>query len=354
MQAKLYRILGILAVITVLLLIVLSAWHNQSSKNEEVVPINSPALTTSLWLVDWAYEQSAAEALEAMDHIDQMMLFAVYFNEAGELYQIDSAKQMITKVIGDPIVAEKKIYLTIVNDQFSNNGTVIQKNSELITAILSSSASRKAHINEIVQLAKQYPIDGIELDYENVPPHLAREYLDFAQQLQQTLEELGLSLRVVLEPKFPIKGNQLPTDLQYVVMAYNLHGYHSGPGPKADYAFLNTLAKQYPNHSGNIGMAFATGGFSWQEGTVKSLTNAEIEKLVRQYKPSPVRDDRSGALSFVYQEEGRKIEVWYADKTTLALWAEHAVRAGYTDFSLWRAGGLTKQTLKLFYELKHR
>lgn len=48
-----------------------------------------------------------------------------------------------------------------------------------------------------------------------------------------------------------------------------------------------------------------------------------------RFKGEPIRNEVSGALSFVYQEDGQDIEVWYADTKTLELWIERLVNNGY-------------------------
>ena len=45
-----------------------------------------------------------------------------------------------------------------------------------------------------------------------------------------------VTLHVVLEPRFPFDV-KLPDGPHYTVMAYNVHGYHSGPGAKATFLF---------------------------------------------------------------------------------------------------------------------
>src|SRR5690606_27165212 len=100
-------------------IIILSAC-SMSNKPEliEQEPSNSFNIRTSLWLVDWSYEKSVKEANDAVENIDNILLFATYFDESGELYQTENTIRLIEEVVENPTFNEKNIYMTIVNDQF--------------------------------------------------------------------------------------------------------------------------------------------------------------------------------------------------------------------------------------------
>ncbi|MCV9884509.1 glycosyl hydrolase family 18 protein [Metabacillus halosaccharovorans] len=352
--------MNVKAIQSILLLISLLLLTSCSSTSEETEYVKVEQVEDvrdihkSLWLVDWAYEKSIEETSESIEHIDNILLFTTYFTESGEFHQTEESINLIDQVLQEKDFKEKDIYLTIINDQFMNDGTVVHKNPELLKNLLSTETSRREHIEKILTYVKGYSIDGIEIDYEKIPLDLTDEFLLFAKDLDKALEEASLSLRILLEPSFPVDHYPLPESLNYVVMAYNLYGPHSGPGPKANYEFLDNLVEKFPNYSGNIGIALSTGGFSWQEGTVKSLTNQQIQDLIDQYNPQQSRDEKSGVMFFEYIESGENVEVWYADSTTLTLWSEYLLENGeYTDFTFWRSGGLTGETLTTFEKLSN-
>src|SRR5690606_32889434 len=116
----------------------------------------------------------------------------------------------------------------------------------------------------IVALVEAYDLDGVEIDYERIGDGDWDNMTAFIAALYQELSARGLSLRVVLEPRAPIERLSLPRGPVYVMMAYNLYGSHSGPGPKADDAFIRQLAKRMDRLPGSQNrIAFATGGFDW-------------------------------------------------------------------------------------------
>src|SRR5699024_7885597 len=115
-----------------------------------------------------------------------------------------------------------------------------------------STSKRKKHIKSIMKLAENETIDGIEVDYENIPEDLIEDYVKFIEDLSKATEEQDVSLRVVLEPSFPVEDVDLPEEPLYSVMAYDLYGTHSGPGPKADDEFLDGLASRFLSKPNNV------------------------------------------------------------------------------------------------------
>ena len=88
----------------------------------------------------------------------------------------------------------------------------------------------------------------------------------------------AIRLRVVLPWDAP-KYAALPAGPEYTVMCYNLFGYHSGPGPKADVPFLTETCALYQNQPYTTRMAFANGGFAWRDSGISALTQTEAEAL---------------------------------------------------------------------------
>lgn len=347
-KRKYSRLLGI-----GLCVLILSACHMQPLQEREgEAPSQSIDLGISIWLVDWLADKSLIEVSKASKGIDQLLLFGIYFDEAGQLYEVDQKRELIKRVLAEDAFQEKEIYVTIVNDQFRADGTIIQKSPELLDMLLATPDSRQAHIEDIVEYAKAYHIDGIEIDYERIPIHLVKNYISFIQELKLALEKENLALRIVLEPSFPSDKFPLPEELSYVVMAYNLYGFHSGPGPKANYDFLDQLSTTFPNDAGNISIALATGGFAWKNDQAKQLSNEQIEEILQNQSIEPIRDPSSGALTFIYKENGEDVEVWFADAKTIVSWCDHLREHGYTQFSIWRAGGLTEDFLYAIKNIK--
>lgn len=321
-----------------LLLLLLAACKEESPEGEEEAKELGEE-ENSLWLVDWDYQDGLDIAKEANDKVDNLLLFGAYFNEDAELFYPDNAKKLIEGVKDDKELSEKDVYISIVNDQFLDEGNKL-KDPEVLEESLGSKSKRKKHIKSIMKLAENDVVDGIEVDYENIPEDLIDDYLHFIKDLNKALQKEDLSLRVVLEPSFPVEDVDLPEDPLYSVMAYDLYGTHSGPGPKADDEFLDGLANRFLSKPNDVEVAFANGGFSWEDEEASTLTYHQVEEIVEKYDPEITEDEKSGAKTFTYEEAGKEKEVWYVDNDTLEHWRERIKQHDEDmSFSYWRAGG---------------
>src|SRR5690554_6797642 len=113
-------------------------------------------------------------------------------------------------------------------------------------------------------------------------------------------------------------------------MCYNLYGYGTEPGPKADIQFLEELIQKMKVLPGEVSFALATGGFNFNEnGEITSINEIHAIELLNIYDIIPVRDEDSGSMVFRYTDEVNLAhEVWYADERTIELWSEVIGQAG--------------------------
>lgn len=285
--------------------------------------------SSSMWLVDWQPEAGLQDAQKLGDTLGSVSLFGIYYNKEHTSFLPASSK----KLIMDSKHLHAKRYLTVVNDQIQG-----KKELKSIAVINSMLDNPKKHQQQLIHLTKQAQVDGLELDYENIPADKEAQYLQFIKDLQQQLDDEEIALRVVIEPTFKAP---LPANTQFIIMAYNLHGPHNDAGPKANFEFLDTLAKRFPNDAKNITIAFSLGGFRFTQDGVKSLTDKEIAALDTS---KAKRDSASAAMSFT-NEDGS--EVWYSDTETLKQWRDYMQKKNYTYFAYWRAGGIAEKTLTM-------
>ena len=200
----------------------------------------------------------------------------------------------------------------------------------------------------MVDATKKLGAAGVELDFERVfkDAKLQENYLHFTYQLSLACTRAGLKLRIVLEPSAPFDA-PFAKGPEYVVMLYNLHGLHNGPGPKADGAFIRKTIGRMAELPGKKSVAIATGGCIWQDyrllglsrGTTRFLSSQEAAALAKEKAASVTRDEASGVLQFSYEEDKHHYEVWYADAETVNAWITEIAKLGISDVSIWRLGG---------------
>lgn len=135
-------------------------------------------------------------------------------------------------------------YLTFVNDLLKKEGGSSLKDRDLLYYLLSSKESREEHMRDILEMTEQGGFDGVEIDYEAMKKdmELWRLFTSFVNELYGKTSEKKLKLRVILEPGAPVEELGFVKGPEYVFMCYNLYGYGTEPGPKADESFLISMA----------------------------------------------------------------------------------------------------------------
>lgn len=291
----------------------------------------------SSWVVYW--DLNTDNEINILNKkLSSISYFAASFNQNNDLVIPEKLKAHYDKAKLD----DYEKYITIVNDKINDDGTSSLKDKELLNILLNDKVSREDHINEIIDLAKKYEFDGIEIDYEQIRDDLElwEKYILFIDELYSEALTNNFKLRVILEPNTPIDKLSFIEGPTYVMMCYNLHGAFSDPGEKANQEFIKELINKMDSVPGEKSFAIATGGFDWADnGNTKSISEIEAKKTLIEYNIEAKRDDKSKYLIFNYTDkENIKHEVWYADQITLEYLSEAIIEAGY-DVSLWRLGG---------------
>ncbi|ANA81893.1 MULTISPECIES: glycosyl hydrolase family 18 protein [Paenibacillus] len=329
-------------------------WWPQGKEKERVLQPPQTGVRLSAWITDWQWKTGITDLKLLAGGLEEIHLFAVYFNHQDELHITPDYLEALPKVM-EAAREDGQIrrVLTIVNDRFNTDGSTVQKDADLVSRIVATPESRSRHIGDIVAEVTRHGFTGVELDYEKVRKEDWDNLSALYSELYERLRTEDLSLRIVLEPGVRAASLDLPKGPDYVLMAYNLHGGHSGPGPKADHAMIRELAEKLQQIPGEHGLALSLGGFDWAEGgKVTSLTEQRAIELANSIPDEPQRDPASGALYFEYTDDlGADHTVWYADGTTVAGWIETARASGIAKIAIWRLGDVGEDTLQQLNEI---
>ena len=322
-----------------------------------IVQCSVPAAAADAWVADWDMSNGLAELRKG--NFNNALMFAAYFDKQGKPFLTDDMKKALRNGLAAALGPGQGAYLSIVNDVVEAPGKSVQKDPALVSKLMATEASRAAHRSDLLALLSVYPFAGLELDYERVTMDDWPKLLQFAQELSATLAAQGKKLRLVMEPRQKYLQGDLPAGPQYVVMAYNLHGGHNGPGPKADDAFLRKVAQWCAHWPVKPGLALAAGGFAWTARGVVDLTEQKAVAWAQGAGVQPQRDAASHALYFKAADNapgspllakggtnGAVCEIWYADGQTLAHWASVGRSLGFGDVSLWRLGGNLPESIE--------
>ena len=295
-------------------------------------------VSCGVWIVYWDAETGIEEAAALDPMPDRLIAFEALFDPEEYVVIEQEAQEMLQKI--QAAFPAERIWLSVVNDLAKKEGGYSNKDRQLLWDLLATPESRGSHIRELVSLAEEWQIKGIEIDYENIHGdyELWQKFTAFIQELYSALEARGIALRVCLEWD-SILYTELPVGPEYSIMCYSLYGYHSGPGPKADRGFLEKVAKLYQGRK-DCGMALATGGYDWKGNRAeREVSEKEAEEIFRSRNIRPGRDLESGAMRGTYLQDGEEHTVWYADAVTLRGWMKILQEYGFEKFDFFRLGG---------------
>ena len=195
----------------------------------------------AFWIAYWDGEDYIKKLQDRGYGADIFCMFEAMFDGEYKLYLEDSVKEQYDAVKAK--AKDKKYYLTFVNDVVTETGSE-QKDTDVLYAVLKDPAG---HAGDVVKLAKDNGFDGVEIDYEKIRKDLGLWdlFIAFENELIKQASDAGLEVRIVLESSTPVSQISLPKGPEYVVMCYNLYGYGTEPGPKADRGFLEDIVRDF-------------------------------------------------------------------------------------------------------------
>ena len=293
-----------------------------------------------VWLPYWEADDSLAELDALQGRLDSVVAFACIFDAQDRPLMLPEADALYSAVAQACAGTDSVAYLSIVNDMETAPNQYDNKSKPLLQRLLADEASISSHLEDLTALIDRYRLGGLELDYENLKGDAAlwSQYAILIARLWDVCARDAIRLRIVLPWDAP-KYAALPAGPEYTVMCYNLFGYHSGPGPKADIAFLNETCALYQSQPYTTRMAFANGGFAWRDSGITALTQTEAEAMLQAASVTPTRDQASQALTATFTLEGEATTVWYADAATLDAWRGVCEQSGFSASDLFRLGG---------------
>ena len=221
---------------------------------------------------------------------------------------------------------------------------------ELTAKILSSTSKRQYVINQLIDYAKQYELDGINVDIENIQDDISDVWVQFMRELYPQLKKEGLVVSVdVYTPSswsgHYERGKVAESSDYFMVMAYDQHWSGSEQAgsvaelPWTEEGIIATL-EEVPNEKLVLGMPFYSR--LWKEGTngleTKAYSMSSIAELIAQWGEQPTLDEVSGQNYVEHEQDGELYKVWIEDYESIhkriALMEKYKL-AGY---AAWRLG----------------
>lgn len=239
-------------------------------------------------------------------------------------------------------------WVTVVNDVRAGENKVLLKNVDVLRRILAEPERRKAHAASLAEKVLLDGFAGLDLDYEGLDGSDQDNFRDLVSELSVELQRRSLRLNVVLEPqRGPLPS---PGTASVTIMGYNLHGTHSGPGPRATPDFVAKLGERGRGDAkGSPDLALALAGFSWSPGKkAKQVDWAETQKLAAN--SAKAGRDALTRVPYAHLEDGT--EIWFEDPESLHAKWDAAQQAGFSGLMLWRLGGNNDSLFQLLHNYR--
>ena len=169
-------------------------------------------------------------------------------------------------------------------------------NGPRLLRIFSDPKLRTDHVNAILNIARQSNVDGIDLDYENLPPEARQPYTDFVTTLAAALHQEGKILSVTVPPKvraddpcsfcrFADYATLGAVVDRFRVMGYEYHGKSGGPGAIAPVWWMRQVMSYtvsvVPHNKVSLGIHLY--GYDWGGADTPALWWNQVQELKKKY-----------------------------------------------------------------------
>lgn len=239
--------------------------------------------------------------------------------------------------------------------------------------ILTDPKLRANHLNAIMQVARSPLVDGIDIDYENLPPDYRQPFTDFITSLAALLHREGKTLSVTVPAKTRSDdGCQICAFADYAalgiaadqirIMAYEYHGKTGGPLPNAPIWWIRQVTAyavtQVPREKIILGIHLY--GYDWGGRDTPALWWEDIQTRKARYNGQAhvVESDERGIVGesvmtystirspacppdffdcAPYVQEDHT--VWFVDAHYVALAWNIVKEFGLGGMVMWRPGG---------------
>jgi peptidoglycan-N-acetylglucosamine deacetylase len=207
---------------------------------------------------------------------------------------------------------------------------------------LATPAGRQALGDEILRAAAEAGGDGVDLDFEQLPPTLTAAFVTFVTDLSARLHAAGR--RILLDVPVDHRAYDVPR-LQAAVdwillMAYDQHSLPGMPGPIAAYPWVRAALQQLQTEAapGKILLGLAGYGYDWGPNAVEPVSFRQA--LQRAGSAAAIHWDATAREPwYAYTAPDHTAHtVWFSDAPSLQPLIREAATDGLAGVGLWRLG----------------
>ena len=224
------------------------------------------------------------------------------------------------------------------------NATNAQWDGPGLARFLGDSSRRHTRIDEIVKILTQYQLQGIVIDFEDLPPAAHRNLLTFLHELKAAFAGRGFTLAAAVpfdDDAWNYPAIAANTDY-LMLMAYDEHWQSGEAGSVASQDWFEALlAKRMKQlDPAHVIVCIGSYGYDWITGKpAAAITFQEAVLAARDSDAAIVFDDNLLNAHFSYADDNNKVHnVWLLDGVSAYNQIHAADDYRPAGYALWRLG----------------
>ncbi|CUH95751.1 putative secreted protein [Propionispora sp. 2/2-37] len=239
----------------------------------------------------------------------------------------------------------------LVYDTARNSGLkiipLITNKSGATEAVLGDAAIRSKVIDNIVKLAQEKQYDGINIDFELLPPAQRENLTAFVAELYPKLKALNKLLIISVFPQVDVAEDvsgaydypELAKNADYLqIMTYDHHWSTSPPGPIAPIEWYEKNIKYAIEQCGGpnkVLIGLGAYGYDWApDKDGETVTYADAIVRAEQNGAKIMFDEASKSPYFKYDNH----EVWFENADSTSAKLDIIAKYNPAGIAIWRLG----------------
>lgn len=220
----------------------------------------------------------------------------------------------------------------------------------LTAKILSSTAKRQHVINQLIEKAKAYGYDGINIDVENIQTETSTVWVQFMRELYPQLKAAGIVVTVDVYMPSDWSSHYERAKIAglcdyFIVMAYDQHHLGSEEaGSVAEIPWVEEGIKknleEVPNDKLVLGIPFYTR--LWKETAngleTRSYTMSAAQAKVKEWGVTPTLDPKSKQPYAEKEVADGTYKIWLENNETIAARIQIANKYDLAGYGAWKLG----------------
>ncbi len=334
-------------------------WSNKYIRKVNTQKYKNQNEVVGYYTKNWSNDNQSQYSLQNnAEKITGVAMFSYQLNSSGQLIGEIPGKALQTA--WDNNIETLALVHNMSSDEFS--GT-------LIHPVLANPKLRSETVSNIYKTLIRNGLDGVNIDFENVPANDRQALNDFMAELRRKLEPERLKVTISVPAKtwdYPWANWGGAYDYKrlaeycdrIMLMTYDQHYLKGPPGPVAAnpwveeiiiYAMTVVPKEKLLLGIGNYGYDWIVNGSGY-----RSVSAANALSTARKYGVSIEWDNYHQTPYFYYWNNSKKHVVWFESTQSAASKLDLVNKYGLRGIAVWRLGLESQDFWNMVYEKLNR